>query len=390
MLKGSMKKVIILEDKKKNELDCLNSAIVVGLQSGSEETKRILKLHDCEDMECDERPDFIRKNVEYNCLLGIEHFRVDHYVKKKRGKIQSTGVMNKKEILNVYNTHRDSVLSSEEVSSDAINDIMKTVSDQLDRKNRATYKNFMCSFESVLKKHEQCLDDYREKLMQIKQGENISMTLLIEVYTDFSELYLNRFTTTKANEDGLMPFFKDIVRNIQQIDNNKVQYLIFYLKNYQNSKSAVYAFDTSDLMESFRKQHIDIYEYTGADMYIEPFNAVDKIKMGADGFVREDDKITMNFMADCSNIDPEERVYMIFLSVKKALRYKQLNVKYVCDRQTLECLYVFGDYICGWSKVEGRSGIYTPIIRHMSNRMRDNRYRQFDEKFGISNEQQQF
>ena len=157
MLKGSMKKVIILEDKKKNELDCLNSAIVVGLQSGSEETKRILKLHDCEDMECDERPDFIRKNVEYNCLLGIEHFRVDHYVKKKRGKIQSTGVMNKKEILNVYNTHRDSVLSSEEVSSDAINDIMKTVSDQLDRKNRATYKNFMCSFESVLKKHEQCL-----------------------------------------------------------------------------------------------------------------------------------------------------------------------------------------------------------------------------------------
>ena len=48
----------------------------------------------------------------------------------------------------------------------------------------------------------------------------------------------------------------------------------------------------------------------------------------------------MNFMADCSNIDPEERVYMIFLSVKKALRYKQLNVKYVCDRQTLECLYV--------------------------------------------------
>ena len=64
MLKGSMKKVIILEDKKKNELDCLNSAIVVGLQAGSEETKRILKLHDCEDMECDERPDFIRKNVE--------------------------------------------------------------------------------------------------------------------------------------------------------------------------------------------------------------------------------------------------------------------------------------------------------------------------------------
>ena len=67
-----------------------------------------------------------------------------------------------------------------------------------------------------------------------------------------------------------------------------------------------------------------------------------------------------------------------------------MNVKYVCDRQTLECLYVFGDHICGWSKVEGRSGIYTPIIRPMSNRMRDNRYRQFDEKFGISNEQQQF
>ena len=75
-----------MDDKKSSELDCLNSAIDFGMRYGTDETKRILEIHDCENIECDERPDFIRRNEKYNCLLGIEHFRVDHFVKKPANK----------------------------------------------------------------------------------------------------------------------------------------------------------------------------------------------------------------------------------------------------------------------------------------------------------------
>ena len=88
-----------MDEKKSSELECLNSAIDFGMRHGTDETKRILEIHDCEYIECDERPDFIRRNENYNCLLGIEHFRVDHFVKKKRGKVQSTGVMNKRKLV---------------------------------------------------------------------------------------------------------------------------------------------------------------------------------------------------------------------------------------------------------------------------------------------------
>ena len=87
---------------------------------------------------------------------------------------------------------------------------------------------------------------------------------------------------------------------IGNISCDQVHYYIFYLKNYSGSKEEVYAFDNSDLMDSFRKQNIDIYKYTGIDMYVEPFKSVENVKFQNDGFDRNDDKITMNFMADFS------------------------------------------------------------------------------------------
>lgn len=289
--------------------------------------------------------------------------------------------MNKKEISDVYNTHKESVLASDVVPGEAIDDIMRTVSNQIERKSKATYKNFLTSFESSLRKHQNSVDVYKEKLEQLKNSENISITFLIEVYTDFSELFLNRYSTKKMNLGGLMPFFKDMVNMIGNISCDQVHYYIFYLKNYSGSKGEVYAFDNSDLMDSFRKQNIDIYEYTGIDMYVEPFKSVENVKFQNDGFDRNDDKITMNFMTDFSGMDFQNRIALIFKSAKQALRFKQLNVKYACDKPTMEFVYVYGDHICGWQTARGEQNLYTPTIRPMSQRMRENRYKQFEEKF---------
>ena len=94
---------------KKDERKCLERVIELGLkQRGA--TKQFAKaLHTAlenGDIQEQERPDFVvsvsdgkkqRKNV-----IGIEHFRVDHLVEKKRNKagVVSTGVQA------VKNTHR--------------------------------------------------------------------------------------------------------------------------------------------------------------------------------------------------------------------------------------------------------------------------------------------
>ena len=61
-------------------------------------------------------------------------------------------------------------------------------------------------------------------------------------------------------------------------------------------------------------------------MYVEPFKSVENVKFQNDGFDRNDDKITMNFMADFSGMDFQNRIALIFKSAKQALRFKQLNV----------------------------------------------------------------
>lgn len=99
-------------------------------------------------------------------------------------------------------------MASDVVPGEAIDDIMRTVSNQIERKSKATYKNFLTSFESSLRKHQNSVDVYKEKLEQLKNSENISITFLIEVYTDFSELFLNRYSTKKMNLGGLMLFLK--------------------------------------------------------------------------------------------------------------------------------------------------------------------------------------
>ena len=88
-------------------------------------------------------------------------------------------------------------------------------------------------------------------------------------------------------------------------------------------------------------------------------------------------------MADFSEMDFPNRIALIFTSAKQALKFKQLNVKYACDKPTMEFVYVYGDHVCGWQTARGEQNLYTPTIRPMSKRMCENRYKQFEEKFKI-------
>lgn len=379
----------MVTSKKEDERNNLVSAIKIGKLEGTEETKKIMSLFDSVDFSDEECPDFIGVNQEGKILFGIEHFRIDHFITEKRNhQVGATGVMYKKEIDKVYSTWKDEVLASEEVPNGAVKDIMNIMTNQLERKYSASYGNFIYSFKYVFDKHIKHLDHYWERLKSNKtKNQTIRMLFLIEIYTDFHEIYLNYYNRTEKNVSGLMPFFEDVIDLLNKVPKDKVQYFILYVKNYAGSISKVIALDNNDLMESIRRQGIRVYKYAGIDYFLGPFETLH----GKTEFDMEQKKrngqIDMECRIDTQLLKPEIYRFLTFNATKLALEAKNMGKPFVCDSSSQRMLYVYGDHIKDWKRVPNNDEyVYEPIIRSMKKIMIQRRNDEFDKKFLIKNE----
>ena len=375
-------------NKKEEERSSLISAIRIGKSEGTEETKTIMELFDSVNFFDEECPDFVGTNQEERILFGIEHFRIDHFITEKRNhQVGATGVMYKKEIDKVYNTWKDEVLTSDEVPDGAVKDIMNTVINQLERKYSASYGNFIYTFKYVFGKHLEHLENYWERLKSKKsENQTIRMSFLMEIYTDFFEIYLNHYNRTEKNVSGLMPFFEDVVDLLNQVPKDKVQYFILFLKNYAGSMSSVIALDNKDLMGSIRRQKIKVYKYAGIDYLLDPFETLH----GKTGFnmdhTKRDEQIDMNCKITTQFLKPEIYQFLMFNATKLALDTKQIGKPFVCDSSSQRMLYTFGDHIIDWKKTNDKEYVYEPIVRPMKWKMIQRRNDEFDKKFGVESE----
>lgn len=377
-------------DKKNSERKCLEQALKYGLTEENEETKRILRLCELSDIVNAECPDFIGVNKDKSLMLGIEHFRIDEFVTEKSdGRMASTGVMYKKEIETLYSKWKKPILSLEEIPIKAVEDIMQVVQNQLERKYFGNYNGFISSFAYVLNKHMKHLDDYWNKLRIERQnlvGNDecaIKMVFFLEIYTDFQEMYLNQYNSFKKNDSGLMPFFESVITLLEEVPKNKVQYFIFYLKDYSGEKSKVIAFDNSDLKRSIRKQKIKVYKYVGSDYGLKTFGKLYE-KIGIDAvYEKANDRIDMNFEINHKFLEPPKFQQLVFGSMKLAWETKNEGRAFACDVLIQSLLYIYGDHVIGWKSVIGENGVCKPIIRPMEKKMIEKRSHEFDEKIKV-------
>lgn len=375
-------------NKKEEERNSLISAIKIGKSEGTEETKKIMELFDSINFSDEECPDFIGMNQEGKIQFGIEHFRIDHFItEKKNHQVGATGVMYKKEIDKVYSTWKDEVLTSDEVPDGAVKDIMNTVINQLERKYSASYSNFIHSFKYVMDKHIEHLDHYWERLGSNKTvAQTIRMSFLVEIYTDFHELYLNHYNRTEKNVSGLMPLFEDVIGLLNQVPKDKVHYFILYVKNYAGSISKVIALDNNDLMGSIRRQEIKVYKYAGIDYLLNPFENL----YGKTEFVMEHEKRGEQIDMYCSVTTQTLKldIYRVLLynATKLALEAKNMGKAFVCDSSSQRMLYVLGDHIIGWKKTDNKEYAYEPVIRPMKWEMVQRRNKEYNDKFGVESE----
>ena len=317
----------MLEIKKQNEYDILNKTIEVGLKYGNEYTKEILEFINCTDLNfASEHPDFIRINNKEKALIGIEHFRIDHYVNPiKNDRIKSTGILFKKETKKLYETWKDEVINSDKIPNGVIDDIISTVLNQLERSNEATYNNFISSFKYCLDMHIDKLDNYINTLNHNNYNNyDIKMSFLLEIHTDFRDLFYNQFNTSKKIKSGLMPFFREIINILKDLDKDNLDYFIFFLNEYNGTESEVYVVDAKRIISNLKHQNILIYEYAGYDLALRPFeNAYNNFKINAD-YKKDDEKTDMKFRFNLDWNDLKNIIELKMTSLKRAIALKKM------------------------------------------------------------------
>lgn len=217
---------------------CLNRAIELALKQRGW-TKKFAKslqagLQDGLKKVDKDRPDFVvlcppMENGK-KALIGIEHFRVDaHVIQKKTNAVASTAVVEQRRVDEFYDEHRDRVLKTHQAPQKTLDGLAELLKNQVDVEQKATYSNFVASFEYGLEKHIKHVDAYWKNLNDIRGNNDIKLGFLIEIHGNFDDLYLWRGGKTRKAIRGRTPIFDDIVNLIEKkVDTKRFSFVILY------------------------------------------------------------------------------------------------------------------------------------------------------------------
>lgn len=351
-----------MEDKHRKELQCFQRAVDVALKRRGE-TKRIMKYLAGEDIhrEEEERPDIVKVcrtggRGQKDNIVGIEHFRVDHLsLKKKNDKIASTGVATERDVHRIFNTWHQEVTETNEVPEEAVMEIFRGVSDQIERMEKATYHTYIAAFEYSLEQHLRSIDIYRKNLSKIAGRKyNTQLALFIEIHMEFNNLYLNEKSGNAKSSKGQFPMFGEIVRMLEKrIDKKKVDYIVFCMGNtLYNEHINVIAVRTGNIAKNLERQGVRIYEYAGEDILLSDFQSVHRnIKVTPQCTFKEE-RVDVNFQYVADILNENQQLQLMFYSFKRAWQLKRCGYHYATTVGVQMLMEIFGDFVIGWKKAD--------------------------------------
>lgn len=359
-------------DKKNSELMCLDRVIKAKESLHIESRQIINKISGNELNRVDtERPDFVRycpptSENEKGTLIGIEHFRVDRLsLQKKNGRVASTGIAIEKAVYEIYEQWYEEVTSSKEMPEGVVSDIANLVAAQINKEEKSSYNTFIKSFEYSLNKHLESIDVYRANLQKLSEGKyNTELALLIEIHSEFRNLFLNNKRGTYREKNNFIPIFEDVVRLMEEkVDCNKVDYIILCIGGtVYTGKIKVIAIKTENIRKQLEKQNIDVYEYAGEDLIFADFEVAQRKVRDDPRYKIDGDKISFVIEHTDEKLNEQFMFDAMFYSLKKALEYQKKGKNFVTTYRTQMMLDVLGDYIIRWEKKDGEK-VYSPVFR---------------------------
>lgn len=377
-------------DKKSSELLCLDRVIKEKESLHGESRKIINKLTGKEfNRKNAERPDFVRycppaSEYEKGTLIGIEHFRVDRLsLQKKDGRVASTGIATEKAVYKIYEQWHEKVTAPEVIPKGAISDITNLVALQIQKEERSSYNTFFKSFEYSLNKHLESVDVYRANLQELSEGKyNIELALLIEIHSEFRNLFVNNQKGTYREKNNFTPIFEDMVRLMEEkVDCNNVDYIILCMGGtIYIDKIKVIAIKTKDIRKQLEKQNIAVYEYAGEDLIFTDFKVTQRKVKNESCYKIDSGKISFAIKHTDEELNEQFMLGAMFYSLKKALEYQKQGKNFVTTYGTQMMLEVLGDYVVGWQQDKQR---IQPILKPIFREKLIHRMMMFEQKWHI-------
>lgn len=376
------------ESKKAGEFLCLQKVIEAGRRTRGK-TKRIISMLDGEDLLRfdDERPDFVR--IPYsntNIVIGIEHFRVDHFsLQKADGKVASKAAPHEKSRDSVYEKWHQHLVDTGDVPVKALHDVMDLVANRFKFQKEATYNNFIKSFRYSLYKHTKNIDVYRKNIGKTS-SKKIEIALLIEVHTEFCDLFLNDKRGTRKASSGIMPMFADIVRLIEAIDYRKVNYIVLCLCSEANGNTIeVQAFQPKDMRSQLDRQHIKVFEYAGDDCLLHDFQSSHKDISVKPTVIQSNESFDVSLEYSRKDLTDELVLDFVHYAAKRAYYALQNQFPYATTLRVQIFMEVFGDYILGWEDVPNDIDGWRvrPILAHFDKSIIEQGFNDFAQRWGI-------
>lgn len=358
-------------DKKNKELICLNRVIKTNKLLYGESKRIINKISGDEFARPNtESPDFVKffppiSKYERGTLIGIEHFRVDQLSLKKRdGNVASSGILTEKKVYEIYQQWHEEVTTSDIIPDGAVRDIANLIAQQIQKVNKSSYNTFIKAFEYSLIKHLENINLYRANLRKLSAGNyKTELALLIEIHTEFSNLFLNDEKGTYRQGNDFIPIFEDMVHLLEEkVNCHKVNYIILCLGGtLYDDNIKVIAVKTNNIRKQLQKQKVIIYEYAGEDLIYEDFQSNQRKIIAEPNYFIDNDKISIGIEYKDKEQNEQFILNAIFYSLRKALEYRQQGKYFVTTFGTQMMLDILGDYIIGWNNI-GNTNIVDPIF----------------------------
>ena len=375
---------------KADEQACLDFAVKACLaQHGI--SKRIGLLLSGEDIQRDndERPDFMRLSTSSgdhgSVVLGIEHFRVDHFSRElTNNRVGSYGIGYEKNLKRSVNTWQPQISSDKEIPAGALKSIGELVAQLLSQQIQATYNSFISAFSYSLNKHLESIDFYHSQLERYAGNYEKKLAFLIEIHSDFHKLFFHDKNGTHYGEKTI-PLFDELVTIMEKIDPRKVHYLILcFGDTVYNDSTKVIAVPTKNLRGHLAKRNIPIYHYAGHDICLSGFQTPRLDFKATSDYERQGDNIDFHITVASRDIKDEKKLEMVvdmYRYIKKIER-KKLNY---ATTDLVEMFYeVFDEY---FSKLNGLSTEniiqLIPLVATANKDKNDLKFLEFEKKWGI-------
>ena len=375
---------------KADEIACLGLAIKACLaQHGI--SKRIGLLLSGEDIQrdSDERPDFLRiskPDGNHNgVVIGIEHFRVDHFSRElKNNRVGSYGIGYEKNLKNAVDTWQPQISSDQEIPAGALESMGTLIAQLLSQQLQATYNSFISAFSYSLNKHIESIDFYHSQLDRYAGNYEKKLAFLIEIHSDFHKLFFHDKKGIHYGENTI-PLFDELVAIMEKIDTRKVHYLILCFGNtVYNDDTKVIAVPTQNLRSHLAKRNIPVYHYAGHDIFLSGFQTPRLDFKATSDYERSGDNIDFHITVASRDIKEEKKLEMVvdmYRYIKQIERRKQDYA----TTDLVEMFYeVFDEYFSRLKGMSTESIIQLiPLVAATNKDKNDLKFLEFEKKWGI-------